>query len=79
MEQKDAYVLCDANKRVFDLEANVIRAVISAINEAVPRKYKRAGGNAIGVNIYKPSDCPRTILNILCTNYDKLGPAEKTE
>ena len=78
-EQKDADVLYDANKRVFDSEANVRRAVISALNEAVPRKYKRAGGNAIGVKIYKPSDCPRTILNVLRTNYGKLGPAEKTE
>ena len=78
-QQKDAEVVYLANKRVYDSECNVLRAIINGLNAAVPRKYKRAIGNAIGVKIYRPTDSPKTILNNLRTNYGKLGPAEKTE
>ena len=44
MEQKVTYILYDNNKRMFNSEANVRRAIISALHKAVPRNYKQAGG-----------------------------------
>ena len=54
---------------------HVHRAIINGINMAVPWKYKHAIGNVIRVKIYQLTDCPKTILNNLQTNYRKLGPA----
>ena len=61
-----------ANKQVYDSECNVYCAIINGLNAAVPRKYKHAIGNTIGVKIYCPTDSPKTILNDLRTNYGKL-------
>ena len=38
-QQKDAEVVFHSSKNVFDSEANVKRAVIEALNRAVPRTY----------------------------------------
>ena len=62
-QQKDAEVVYLVNKRVSDSEYNVHCAIINGLNIAVPRKYKRAVGNTIGVKIYGPTDCPKTIIN----------------
>ena len=64
---------------MYDSECNVHRAIINSLNVAVPRKYKRAIGNAIGVKIYRPTDSPKNILNNLRANCGKLGPTKKTE
>ena len=78
-EQRDAEVIFNANKKVFDSESNVRRAIIDGLNAAVPRQYKRSGGNSIGAKMYKANDCPRTILNNLRTCYGRLAPIEKTQ
>ena len=64
-QQKDAEVIYLAIKRVHDSECNMHRAIINSLNMAIPRKYKRAIGNVIGVEIYRPTNCPKTLLNNL--------------
>ena len=74
----NAGILYDANKIVFDSQLNAIRAINKALNIAVPRAYRRSTtGDAIGVNVYKTTDCPRTILSNLHRRYGKATPAEK--
>ena len=77
-QQKDAEVLYESNKKVFDSEANVRRAVIAGLNAAVPRAYKRGTGTTIGVKVYRPTDNPKEILNSLRNMYGKMSPGEKT-
>ena len=50
-EQRDTEVIFNANKKVFDSESNVRRAIIDGLNAAVPRQYKRSGGTSIGAKI----------------------------
>ena len=77
-EQRDADTIFNANKKVYDSESNVRRAVIGGLNAAVPRQYKRSGGTSIGAKMYNANDCPRTILDNLRTSYGRLDPIEKT-
>ena len=69
----------EANKKVYDSECIVQRAIVNGLNIAVTRQYKRAGGSAIVVKIYRPTISPKTIINNLRTNYGKLSLAGKTE
>ena len=78
-EQRDAEVIFNANKKVYDSESNVRRAIIDEINAVVPRQYKCSGGTPIGSKMYKANDCPRTILNNLRSCYGRLAPIEKTQ
>ena len=68
-QQKDAKVIFQANKRVYDSQCTVQHVIVNGLNIAVPRQYKRDGGNAIGVKIYQPTDYPKTIINNMQTNY----------
>ena len=47
------------------------------LNAAVPRKYKRSGGDRIGAKTYKANDDPRAILNALRNTYGRPSPGEK--
>ena len=41
---KQSGIIYNANKKVFNLEENINRAVIQALNQAVSYTYKHAGG-----------------------------------
>ena len=75
---RQALIVYNANKKVYDSESNVKRAVIQALNTSVPRPYKRAGGQQIGAHVYRPTDCPKAIIGDLRTRYGTWKPAEKT-
>ena len=75
-EKEQAEVFYKANKKVFDSQQNVKRAVIEALNIAVPRAYRR--GTGVGVKLYRATDNPRAILNRLSELYGKMTPQEKT-
>jgi len=74
-EQKATETSWEANKKVFDSEANVRRAIIAALNIAVPKQY-RGSASTIGAQVYKPNECPKTILNNLRARYGVTTPAE---
>ena len=74
-EQKAALTRWEADKKVFDSQSNVLRAIIAAINVAVPKQYRGSAGT-IGAKIYKPTECPKTILNNLRSKYGVATPAE---
>ena len=78
VQQKDAEAIYLAHKAIFDSQTNVRRAVIDALNLAVPREYKRYNTNTqIGAKIYKANSDPREILDALRYNYGKVQPSEK--
>ena len=54
------------------------RAVINALNAAVPRPYKRAAAGAIGSKIYKPTENPKAIITALQANYGQMRPGKNT-
>jgi len=60
-------------------EKNVRRAVIDALNIAVPKAYRRAQGNLNGIGHvqYKATTEPRTILAQLRALYGKATPSKK--
>ena len=70
-------VTYDTHKLIFDSEVNVRTALIDVLNDAVPDKFKRMGGNQIGTRVYRPTDDPRGILQRLHDLYGKPTPAEK--
>ena len=73
VQQKDAEAIYLAHKAIFDSQTNVRRAVIDALNLAVPREYKRYNTNTqIGAKIYKANSDPREILDALRYNYGKV-------
>ena len=63
----------------FMSETNVRRAVIDALNAAVPKSYRRAQGGATGIGhtTYKATNQPREILAQLRANYGRPSPGEK--
>ena len=75
-QQRDAGARYDADKKVFDSEANVRRAINAALNIAVPREY-RGSAATVGARVYKPNECPKAILARLRDIYGRTTPAEK--
>ena len=75
-KQRDNDTTYDAHKKVFDSEANVRRAINAALNIAVPRQY-RGSAATVGARVYKPNECPKTILARLRDIYGRTTPAEK--
>ena len=75
-QQRDAETTYEADKRVFDSESNVRRAIISALNISAPRQY-RGSASTVGARVYKPNECPKTILNRLRDIYGRTTPVEK--
>lgn len=77
-DRDNAAILYNTNKKVFDSQQNVLRAINEALNNVVPKSYRReTEGNTIGVKVYKPTDNPRTILAELRRRYGKATPAKK--
>ena len=62
---------------IYTSQSNVKQAIITALNESVPKKYKRVD-SGIGTLTYKVNQCPRTILNHLRNLYVRPTPGEKT-
>ena len=76
--QADALVPYNAYKKVYDLQENVRRAVINALNVAVPQAYRQVAGGGVGVRNYRPTDSPMAILASLRRLYGRLTPTERT-
>ena len=51
-----------ARKMVWDSQSNVNMAIISVLNLAVPRTYRRAVAGAVGTRNYRFTDDPKVIL-----------------
>ena len=75
---QQARIVYTANKKVYDSEANIKDAVIQTLNLSVPRPYKCAGGQQIGAHVYRPTDCPKAIIDNLRIRYGTWKPAKKT-
>ena len=69
----------DVIEAIFDLKTNIRRAIIDALNLAMPREYKRTNTpNQIRVKIYKANDDPCRILGTLRYKYGTVQPSKKT-
>ena len=75
-QQRDADAIFEAHTAVWKSQDNVQRASISALNLAVPKKYKRTNG--IGTSNYKTNQSVRNILAGLRDLYGVPTPDEKT-
>ena len=75
--QAEALVQYNAYKKVYDFQENVRRAVINALNAAVPQAYRRVAGRGVGVRNYRPTDIPTDILAGLHRMYGRLTPTEE--
>ena len=75
--QADAQVVWEAKKGNRLLEENLRAAVIAALNQAVPKAYRRVQGNAVGSREYRPTDCPKQIIAGLRQFYGILTPRER--
>ena len=79
-DTRDAEATYVAGKADYISQLNVTQAIITALNVAVPKQFKRgtnAGGGIMGANPYRNNQDPRAILLALCTLYGKPLPAEK--
>ena len=68
-----------ARKLVWDSQSNVNRDIISGLNLAVPRTYRRAVAGAVGTRNYRFMDDPKVILQGLKDKYGQMKPTEKTK
>ena len=64
---------------VWDSHSNVNQAIITGLNLAVPRTYRRAVAGAVGTRNYWFTDDPKVILQGLQDNYGQMTPEEKTK
>ena len=80
-ETRDAEATYIAAKAAYQAQATVTRAIIAALNVAVPRAFRRgttaAGGTLIGTAAYRSNHDPRAILLALRTTYGNPSPAER--
>jgi len=67
----------EAECQIYFSQQNVKRAVIDALNLAVPKPFRRVPGGNIGVTAFKITDNPRDILDRLRSLYGKPTPGEK--
>ena len=74
---KTEQALWEANTKVYVNQQNVLRAIIDALNSAVPKSYRRTQGENIGAVLHRVTDDPRTILDGLTDRYGRATPAEK--
>ena len=66
--QRDAEAIFNANIMVFTSQQNVKGAINDALNEAVPKAYRR-NPVVIGVREFRPNDNPRDIIAALTVRY----------
>ena len=80
-DTRDAEAVFEAQKIAYQAQATVTRAVIAALNTAVPKAFRRAtnaAGHAIvGSAAYRSNQDPRAILLHLWTTYGIPSPAER--
>jgi hypothetical protein len=78
---RDAKAVYLAEKSAYQAQATVTRAIIAALNVAVPKAFRRGatavGGALIGAAAYRSNHDPRTILLALRTMYGIPSPAER--
>ena len=81
MDTRDAEVVFQSMKTAYLAQTTVTRAIIAALNIAVPKAFKRsttaAGGALIGAAAYRSNHAPRSILLALRTVYGIPSPAER--
>ena len=75
-EQEEIYY--KRQKVEWDNEVNIRRAIVDALNKAVPKAYRRGTGTRMGARVYRATDEPRDILNKLHELYGKMTPQEKS-
>lgn len=80
-DTRDAEAVYLAEKSAYQAQATVTRAIIAALNLAVPKAFKRStttvGGALIGAAAYRSNHDPRAILLALRTTYGIPSPAER--
>ena len=81
-ETRDAEALYNGQKAAYQAQTTVTRAIIAALNIAVPKAFRRstaAGGGALvgAATSYRHNHDPRTILLALRTTYGIPSPAER--
>jgi hypothetical protein len=81
-DTRDAEALYNAEKAAYQAQTTVTRAIIAALNIAVPKAFKRStaadGGAIVGAGTsYRHNHDPRTILLALRTTYGIPSPAER--
>jgi hypothetical protein len=78
---RDAEAVYLAEKSAYQAQATVTRAIIAALNVAVPKAFRRGatavGGALIGAAAYRSNHDPRAILLALRTTYGIPSPAER--
>ena len=75
--QRDQQAIYYGRVSIYISQSKVKSAIITVINECVPKKYKRVDGG-IGAMTNKVNLCPRTILDHLPNLYGRPTPNEKT-
>ena len=75
--QHDQQAIYDGRVSIYTSQSNVKRAIITALNECEPKKYKRVN-RGIGAMTYKVNQCPQTILDHLRNLYGRPTPEKKT-
>jgi len=80
-DTRDAEAVYLAEKAAYQAQATVTRAIIAALNIAVPKAFKRGttavGGALIGAAAYRSNHDPRAILLALRNIYGIPSPAEQ--
>jgi hypothetical protein len=76
--QRDADAIFSAAIIVYTSQQNVKGAVNDALNEAVPKAYRR-NPNVMGVREFRPNDDPREIIARLTKRYGQKTAAEVNE
>jgi hypothetical protein len=78
---RDAEVIYDAQKIAYQSQATITRAIIAALNVAVPKAFRRAtnaaGSAIVGSAAYRSNQYPRDILLHLRSTYGIPSPAER--
>ncbi len=78
---RDAEAIYAAEKAAYQAQATVTRAIIGALNSAVPKAFRRgtnaAGGAIVGSSAYRSNQDPRAILLALRTTYGIPSPTER--
>jgi hypothetical protein len=78
VQQRDAEAVFKAVTIVFNSQQNVKASVNDALNDAVPRAYRR-NPTVMGVREYRPTDDPREIIAQLTRRYGRKTSKEVNE
>ncbi len=70
-------IIYNANNKAFGSESDVKQAVIESLNQDVTSIYKCTWEHTIGIQAYRSTDCPKTIVDVLRTRYGSWTSSEK--